>query len=114
MVDVFNSLNVKVSCLGNHDLDFGIERMKELVSMTSPCEWLMSNLTIKETGRPIGDLARWTTKEVKTKSGTMKVGFFGVAEKEWLDLFGHTVPEAIEYKDYLETARELSLFLRED
>ena len=62
MVDVFNSLNVKVSCLGNHDLDFGIERMKELVSMTSPCEWLISNLTIKETGRPIGDLARWTTK----------------------------------------------------
>ena len=114
MVSVFNSLNVKVSCLGNHDLDFGIERMKELVSMTSPCEWLISNLTIKETGKPIGDLARWTTKEVQTKSGTMKIGFFGVAEKEWLDLFGHTVPENIEYTDYIKTSRELSKFLRKE
>jgi len=34
MIDVFNQLNVKVSCLGNHDLDFGIARMKELVEKT--------------------------------------------------------------------------------
>ena len=34
MIDVFNQLNVKVSCLGNHDLDFGIARMEELVSKT--------------------------------------------------------------------------------
>ena len=34
MVGVFNRLNVKVSCLGNHDLDYGVARMKELVQMT--------------------------------------------------------------------------------
>ena len=51
---------------------------------------------------------------MKAKSGTMKIGFFGVAEKEWLDLFGHTVPENIEYKDYIETSRELSKFLRKE
>ena len=37
MVKVFNSLNVKVSCLGNHDTDFGLKRMKELIAKTSPC-----------------------------------------------------------------------------
>ena len=53
----------------------------------------MSNLTLKETGSTIGGLARWTTKEVKTGDSKMKIGFFGVAEKEWLDLFGYAVPE---------------------
>ena len=44
MVEVFNQLNVKVSCLGNHDLDFGVERMIELTGKTKPCKWLISNL----------------------------------------------------------------------
>ena len=32
MVKVFNKLNVQVSCLGNHDLDFGVPKMIELTS----------------------------------------------------------------------------------
>jgi 5'-nucleotidase len=31
MVEVFNRLDIEASCLGNHDLDFGVERMTELV-----------------------------------------------------------------------------------
>ena len=31
MVKVFNRLNVAVTCLGNHDLDFGINKMRKLV-----------------------------------------------------------------------------------
>ena len=56
MVKVFNSLNIKVSCLGNHDTDFGLERAKELIEMTKPTQWLMSNLKIKSTGKSIADL----------------------------------------------------------
>ena len=66
MVKVFNSLNVKVSCLGNHDTDFGLKRMKELITKTSPCKWLISNLSLEDTGRPVGDLATWTTEVVKS------------------------------------------------
>ena len=43
----------------------------------------MSNLDLEETGRPVGDLATWTTEEVKVKGGKIKIGFFGVAEEEW-------------------------------
>ena len=64
MAGVFNSLNIKVSCLGNHDTDFGLQRSKELIEMTKPTKWLMSNLTIEETGRPVADLATWTTEDV--------------------------------------------------
>ena len=31
MVEVLNRSNVDVSCMGNHELDFGIERMQELI-----------------------------------------------------------------------------------
>ena len=32
IIEVFNRLNVAVTCLGNHDTDFGIEKMKELIA----------------------------------------------------------------------------------
>ena len=44
MIEVFRRLNVKVSCLGNHEMDFGLERMEELIEKTRPTTWLMSNI----------------------------------------------------------------------
>ena len=113
MVKVLNSLNVKVSCLGNHDLDFGIERMKELVEMTKPCKWLISNLTLERTGKPVGDLATWAIEEVKTEGGKLRIGFFGVAEEEWLGQLSTLITEKFIYRDYIETAKEMSAWLRE-
>ena len=46
MLGVFNSLGVHVSCLGNHDLDFGVIRMNELVTQTAPTSWLISNMSL--------------------------------------------------------------------
>ena len=53
MLGVFKRLNPKVSCLGNHDTDFGIPKMKELIAKTE-CPWLMANLFLN--GERIGDL----------------------------------------------------------
>ena len=44
MIKVFNRINVKVSCLGNHDLDLGLIRMEELINQTKPTVWVMANL----------------------------------------------------------------------
>ena len=43
MVDILNMLNVDVACLGNHELDWGINHCKMLMSKTK-CPWLMANL----------------------------------------------------------------------
>jgi 5'-nucleotidase len=43
MIEFYKRINVKVSCLGNHDLDYGIAKMQELVEKTGT-PWLMSNL----------------------------------------------------------------------
>lgn len=75
----------------------------------------MSNLTIEETGKPVADLTRWTTeKVVSNEGGTLTVGFFGLAEKEWLGLFSSNVNEKFVFQDFIETARELSTFLRQE
>ena len=63
MVEVFNSLNVQVSCLGNHDLDFGIAKMQELTRKTLPCKWLMSNLNVD--GQPVGGLQTYDVRKFK-------------------------------------------------
>ena len=62
MLEVFNRLNVQVSCLGNHDLDFGVDKMRDLTGRTAPCKWLLSNLYVE--GKPIGDIDTYLVKEV--------------------------------------------------
>jgi 5'-nucleotidase len=47
MIAVFNRLNIKVSCLGNHDTDFGLEKMSENIAKTNSV-WIMSNLFQKD------------------------------------------------------------------
>jgi 2',3'-cyclic-nucleotide 2'-phosphodiesterase (5'-nucleotidase family) len=51
-----------VTCLGNHDTDFGIARMKELIALTNSV-WLMANLFVE--GKIIGDLPRSHILEYK-------------------------------------------------
>ena len=86
MLKVFNSLNVRVSCLGNHDLDFGVATMKSLIDRTAPCKWLLSNLYVEE--RPIGDISTFTTECVPVAGSqngqTVKIGFFGLAGSDWI------------------------------
>ena len=86
MVKVFNSLNVQVSCLGNHDLDFGVAKMRELVGKTSQsCTWLLSNLYVD--GKPIGDLSTYTTKTIElagSSKRSIKIGFIGLAGSDWI------------------------------
>ena len=114
MVDVFNGLNIKVSCLGNHDMDFGLKKMIQLVGKTKPCKWLISNLTLEGEDKPFGGLERWTTEEVDGKGGKIKIGFFGLAEKEWIGQFTALVTEKFTYTSYIDTAKELSSFLRKE
>lgn len=101
MVEVFNSLNVQVACLGNHDLDFGIAKMKDLVSKTLPCNWLMSNINVD--GQPIGGLQTYDVREFQLAHATaasgaeakVKIGFFGLASADWPGLMMTSITEEL-------------------
>jgi len=108
MIEVFKRLCVDVSCLGNHDTDFGLERCTELISKTkSP--WLMANLSMED-GSSICGLPRYHVLEYQG----VKVGLFGVCEEEWLGLFCQTVTEELIYEDFVQAAKQMSKVLKEE
>ena len=51
MVLPFNKMQVDVACVGNHDLDFGINQMMKCLDQTmsgdGKCQWILSNLVEK-------------------------------------------------------------------
>lgn len=51
MPPVFNNIGVHVAAVGNHDLDFGAERMAELIARCD-CQWLMANVLTPDTKQP--------------------------------------------------------------
>lgn len=107
MLEVFRRCNVKVSCLGNHDTDFGFAKMKELIEKTG-VPWLMSNLYHQ--GRIVGDLLRSHIMEYKG----IKVGFFGLCEPEWVGtLVPWEVPtDELIVTDFVASAKEMVQLLK--
>ena len=102
MIDVFNRLKVDVSCLGNHETDFGLARMRELIQATNS-PWLMANC-FEEPGRTIGDLPGSHILYVKG----MKVGFIGLCEPDWLETINpYYVPEELIFTDFVIAANEM-------
>lgn len=75
MVKALNSLNIDVSCYGNHEFDFEEEHT---IKLAKACNfpWLLGNITNIKTGKILGDGIPYVTK---TLSNGMKVGIFGVA-----------------------------------
>ena len=49
MVEVLNSLNVHCSCVGNHDLDYGVDNLEKLTALCK-FPWLLSNIKDNHTG----------------------------------------------------------------
>ena len=82
--------------------------------MTDPTTWLVSNLVVKETGLPVGGLKRWTVEEVQANGGTLRIGFFGLAEREWLPNLSPLVTQKLKCADPVATAIEMTRFLREE
>jgi 2',3'-cyclic-nucleotide 2'-phosphodiesterase (5'-nucleotidase family) len=69
-VEVFNALNVQVSCVGNHDVfDYGVDNFLKFIRLSKELAietkrktntWLMANFFVKKDQgerKPIADLA---------------------------------------------------------
>ena len=105
-MEVFKKLNVTVSCLGNHDTDYGLSKMSELIAKTEGI-WLMANCFLN--GKTIGELPR---SHVLTYCGH-KIGLFGLCEPDWLGTLNpNTVTEELVFTDFLECAHEMTTLLK--
>lgn len=50
MIDILNLCNINAACVGNHDFDFGIETLSNLLKI-SKFPWLLSNISDASTGK---------------------------------------------------------------
>ena len=81
MIMPFNRLNCDIACLGNHELDGGIQKCTELVGKTN-CPWVLSNMVeIDKGNRPLAGVHAYYVLEHQG----FRIGFTGFADKSWPD-----------------------------
>jgi 5'-nucleotidase len=102
MVKPFETLNVDISCLGNHELDHGLKCAEDLMAKTSS-PWILTNLVNINDGKPI---AKCEPYKIIEHQG-FKFGMLGFAEAAWTDTFSPEIDIAkMKYIDYNESLRE--------
>ena len=93
MVPALNNIGTSIACLGNHDLDFGVE---QFISLASQCTfpWLCSNVIDPSLGDEYG-LGGCKRSVIVTATNGLKIGLLGLVEQEWLDTINFLPPDLI-------------------
>ncbi|GMH44822.1 hypothetical protein BSKO_12774 [Bryopsis sp. KO-2023] len=109
MVPVLNALGVHTSCLGNHDLDFGVENF---VTLAEQCnfQWLLANVLDKATGKPLGGLSPTRMFEW----GGIRIGLVGLVESEWLTTLTTVEEDDVDFLDFVTEGRRIAQELRKE
>ncbi|ESO83037.1 hypothetical protein LOTGIDRAFT_169666 [Lottia gigantea] len=103
MIPVMNGVGVTCAVLGNHDFDFGVDHLEDLMAQTK-FPWLLSNVIDDFTNEP---LAYAGISQIIVSKGLM-----GLVEEEWIDTLATIDPEDVIFKDYVESGREIAHSLR--
>ncbi|KAK2756668.1 hypothetical protein FQN54_005113 [Arachnomyces sp. PD_36] len=114
MVPLLNHLDIDVACYGNHDFDYGEQRLIELSKKTN-FPWLLSNVLhnshhsySKDVMK--GKLLALSKRYVVRSMGGYRIGFFGLAGTDWPSNCQHLPPA--EFLSPVEVSRTLARHLR--
>jgi 5'-nucleotidase len=99
--------DVDVACIGNHDLDFGIDNLRMRMA-ESGFPWLCSNAHSTHDGQPLAG-ARET--HVVERRG-FRIGLLGIVSEDWLQTLNCIDPDEVRYSDTVETADALAAQLK--
>ena len=113
MLPFFDNFKIDVSCVGNHDLDFGIERF---ITLKNKCQfpWLLTNVfetKTAEDGQKVV-IAECLDHVILDHSG-VKIGVIGLAEADWLDCLPGLDEDDFLYEDFIESAKKWNQKLRD-
>jgi len=97
MIPLLNALDIDVACLGNHDLDFGVQ---EFVDLREQCNfpWICSNAWDVHENEPLGGCLEFYIID-KSEEGGPKILTIGLIEKSWLDTLSSVEPEDLIFED---------------
>ena len=109
MITFLDKFKVHAATLGNHDLDFGIERFIKLKSWTS-FPWILTNVNNPESNTPLGD----TIDHLILTHEGVKIGIIGLSELELLENITALEEDDYVYQDFIKCARNWCAKLREE
>ncbi|KAK3673292.1 hypothetical protein LTR78_006837 [Recurvomyces mirabilis] len=109
MIPALNASETSAACLGNHDLDFGVEQFEYLAGLCK-FPWLCGNALDDDDGESVA-LGNCRKSVMLTTSDGLKVGVMGLVEREWLDTI-NTLPPNLKFLEPETVARELAAELR--
>ncbi|XP_055388956.1 protein 5NUC-like [Condylostylus longicornis] len=108
MVPFLNMLKIHTACVGNHDLDFGVDHLEYLMGSTR-FPWLLSNIfDAYNSDRPLAGANLYRLFEWQGH----RIGMIGLVEEEWTKTLSQVNEEDIIYEDYVVAANKLSKLLR--
>lgn len=107
MIDALNELNITAACIGNHDFDFGVDHLAELISLTN-FPWLLSNVLDITTEKPLAD---GKLKHIIESNG-LRIGIIALVEEEWICTLSTLDYDEIIYEPFVECGRRLAIELR--
>lgn len=106
---IFNTIGVDYAVAGNHDFDFGCERLEQMMKICN-FPWLLANIVCEENGKQVrlSNTKEYLIEEING----VKVGIIGLAEEEWLACLTK-LPASTKYIDQAEMGRNLCKQLRD-
>ncbi|XP_078337101.1 mannosylglucosyl-3-phosphoglycerate phosphatase-like [Crassostrea virginica] len=108
MIPIMNAVGTHAAVYGNHDFDFGVDHLCEMVQRTD-FPWLLSNVIDNLTNKP---LAGGKESCIIDWNG-YKVGVMGLVEEEWIETLATLDPEDVTYLDFVSKANELCKDLKQ-
>ncbi|KAK3282666.1 hypothetical protein CYMTET_9609 [Cymbomonas tetramitiformis] len=109
MIDVLNMMNITCACIGNHDLDFGVEHLNAEIRRSN-FPWLCSNCWHADSGEPLAGC--YETIVVSHRG--YKLGIVGLIEEDWLFCCTTIDPNTLLYSDFVDVGRKLAQKLKSD
>ena len=109
MVPILNNIGTDIACVGNHDFDFGAAQFEKL---QPKCEfpWVLTNCFDPSEGENV-PLGHCHTTYLYEASNGIKIGFMGLAEREWAEK-GNSLPQNLQYHEMVDTAEKVGPELR--
>ncbi len=104
---MFKALDVKVSAIGNHEFDWGVDRIQKWAE-DGGFDYLASNIYDTATNEPV----TWAKPYVIIEKGGIKIGLIGLAHPETLTLTKAENVTGLEFRDPIASAQQWIDYLK--
>lgn len=106
-IPMMKMIKVDYSVPGNHETDFGEDKLIKFVEDDPSNKWLLANLKMAGTNRTYGNLEE---SAIRNKNG-FKIGLFGLVDESWL-ASSKIDKKDVDYEDFKVAARRVSTELK--